>query len=163
MADLSYSRTNRKRSSFATKYLQRKSVKSFNLHPPLRRLVSFVARIITWKVRCWVTDTQTDRHTDTQTKYCNPCCACAPRVNNRVFSSNVSVFSVCGFGHSDLQSFKCVCGVWRHVVCIHDAHFPSSPDSAQLFCLHCTLVWLFCCKTYLLFSPDPILALASMG
>jgi len=30
-------------------------------------------------VRCWVTDT----HPDTQTKYCNPCCACVPRVNYR--------------------------------------------------------------------------------
>ena len=36
----------------------------------------------------------------------------------------------------------------------------SSPRSAQ-FCLHCTLVWLFYRKTYLLFSPDHLLALAS--
>ena len=57
-----YSRTNRKRSSFATKHFQRKSLKIFDLHPPLRRLVSFVAWIITWKVRCWVTDTH---HTQT--------------------------------------------------------------------------------------------------
>ena len=27
------------------------------------------------------TDRQTDRQTDTQTKYCNPRCACVPRVN----------------------------------------------------------------------------------
>ena len=27
----------------------------------------FVVRIITWKVRCWVTDTQTHRHTDRHT------------------------------------------------------------------------------------------------
>ena len=53
----------RKRSSFATKHFQRKSLKIFDLHPPPRRLVSFVARINTKKVRCWVTDT----HTDTQT------------------------------------------------------------------------------------------------
>ena len=39
-------RTNRKRSSFATKHFQRKSLKVFDLHPPLRRLVLFVARII---------------------------------------------------------------------------------------------------------------------
>ena len=44
--DLSCSRTNRKCSSFAKKHLQRKSLKIFDLHPPLRRLVSFVARII---------------------------------------------------------------------------------------------------------------------
>ena len=40
-------RTNRKRSSFATKHFQRKSLKVFDLHPPPRRLVSFVARINT--------------------------------------------------------------------------------------------------------------------
>ena len=45
-------RTNRKRSSFATKHFQRKSLKIFDLHPLLRRLVSFVTRIITCKVRC---------------------------------------------------------------------------------------------------------------
>ena len=50
------------------------------------------------------------------------------------------------------------CGVWTHV-CIHKARFPSS-HLAQLFCIHCTLVWLFCHETYL--SSDPILALASM-
>ena len=54
-------RTNRKHSSFITKHFQRKSRKIFDLHLPLRRLVSFVARINTWKVRCWVTDTQTHR------------------------------------------------------------------------------------------------------
>ena len=40
------SHTNRKRSSFATKHFQRKSLKNFDLYPPLKRLVSFVARII---------------------------------------------------------------------------------------------------------------------
>ena len=60
MADLSCSRINRKRSSFATKHFQWKSLKILDLHLSLR-LVSFVARIITWKVRCWVTDTQTHR------------------------------------------------------------------------------------------------------
>ena len=63
MANISCSHTNRKRSSFTTKHFQRKSLKLFDLHLPLRRLVSFVARIIAWKVRCWVTDT----HTHTQT------------------------------------------------------------------------------------------------
>ena len=63
MADLSHSRTNRKHSSFATKHFQRRSLKLFDLHPPLERLLSFVARIITFKVRCWVTDTHTHRQT----------------------------------------------------------------------------------------------------
>ena len=81
MADL-VCRTNRKHSSFATKHFQRKSLKTFDLHPPPRRLVSFLARMNMWKVRCWVTDIHTDTHTDTQTKYCNHRCACVPRVNN---------------------------------------------------------------------------------
>jgi len=76
-----------------------------------------------------------------------------------VFSSSWGVFSVCGFGHSALQSFKCLCGTWTHVQCIHKAHFPSSPRLAQLFCLHCPLLWLFFRKTHLLSSPNPILGL----
>ena len=95
-------RTNRKRSSFATKHFQRKSLKIFDLHPPLRRLVSFVARIIMWKVRCWVTDTQT--------KYCNPCCACAPRVKYIAFSGQeLDAYS--------FQSINCCCGpVYQTIV-----------------------------------------------
>ena len=31
---------------------------------------------------------QTDRHTHSQTKYRNPCCACTPRVNNHTYSQN---------------------------------------------------------------------------
>ena len=73
----------------------------------------------------------------------------------------MGVYSVfVGFCHSALQSFECVC-VERGHVCIHKARFPSSPRSTQLFCLHCTLVWLFICKSQLLSSPDPILDLAN--
>ena len=39
--------TNRKHSSFAMKHFQGKSLKSFDLHPLPRRLVSLVARINT--------------------------------------------------------------------------------------------------------------------
>ena len=42
---LALSRTNRKRSSFATKHFQKKSPKIFDLHPPLGKLLSFVVRI----------------------------------------------------------------------------------------------------------------------
>ena len=35
----------------------------------------------------------------------------------------------------------CVRGAWTNVVCIHKAHFPSSPRSALLFCLYRTLVY----------------------
>jgi hypothetical protein len=30
---------------------------------------------------------QTNGHTNTRTKYCNPCCACAPRVKNKLPTS----------------------------------------------------------------------------
>ena len=69
--------TNRKCSSFAMKHFQRKSLKIYDLHLLPRRLVSFVAPINTWKVRCWVTDTQT--------KCYNPRCACALRVKYHSF------------------------------------------------------------------------------
>ena len=62
------------------------------------------------------------------------------KTNFWVFSSSWGVFSVCGFCDSAFQSFKCVCGALTHV-CIHKAHFLSSPRLAQLFCLYCTLVW----------------------
>ena len=32
-----------------------------------------------------------DRQTDTQTKYCNPRCACAPRVNNKAIPATMSL------------------------------------------------------------------------
>ena len=58
-----------------------------------------------------------------------------------------------------------MCPVWQCVerghVCMHKAHFPSSPRSVQLLYFHCTLVWLFICKTHLLSSTHPIMALAS--
>ena len=79
-ADLSCSRTNRKSSSFATKHFQRKSLKLFDLHPPLRRLVLFVAQRKSKMLSNRHTHTHT--HTDTQTKYCNHPCACAPRLIN---------------------------------------------------------------------------------
>ena len=36
--------------------------RKFDLHLPPGRLVSFVAQINMWKVRCWVTDTQTQTY-----------------------------------------------------------------------------------------------------
>ena len=44
-------------------------------------LVSLISRLVACSARI-VIDKQTDRQTDTQTNYCNPRCACAPRVNN---------------------------------------------------------------------------------
>ena len=54
------------------------------------------------------------------------------------------------------QSFKCVC-VWSvdtHCACTQSS-LSIFTMLAQLFFLHCTLVWLFCHKTHLLSSPDP--------
>ena len=59
------------------------------------------------------------------------------------------------FSFAVLQMCVCVCGAWTHVVCIHEAHFLSSPRSEQLFYLHCTLVWLFIRKTCFPSSPHP--------
>ena len=103
MANLSCSRTNRKHSSLATKHFQNKSLKIFDLHPLLRRLVSFLARIITWKVRCWVTDT----HTDTQTKYCNTRCAYALRVNEPDAKQISSNSSIIGYQLFPLSLWRC--------------------------------------------------------
>ena len=47
----------------------------------LPKSVLCLAEFVKWKVRCWVADT----HTDTQTKYCNPRCTCAPRVSRHFF------------------------------------------------------------------------------
>ena len=50
----------------------------------LKLLVSLISRLVACSARIVVdrpTDRQTNKQTDTQTKYCNPRCACAPRVN----------------------------------------------------------------------------------
>ena len=44
-------------------------------------LVSLLSRLVACSARI-VADKQTRKHTDTQNDYCNPRCACAPRVND---------------------------------------------------------------------------------
>ena len=44
-------------------------------------LVAYSARIVVDRQTDRQTNRQTDEQTDTQTNYCNPRCACAPRVN----------------------------------------------------------------------------------
>ena len=83
MADLSYSRTNRKRSSFATKHFQGKL------------LTSSAAKKVS--ILCGMnkhvkSEMLSNRHT--QTKYHNPRCACALRVNN---SLNLTLVGLGGF------------------------------------------------------------------
>ena len=46
----------------------------------LKLLVSLISRLVACSARI-VVDRQTDGQTDTPTNYCNPRCACAPRVN----------------------------------------------------------------------------------
>ena len=46
----------------------------------LKLLVSLISRLVGCSARI-VVDRQTDTQTDTQYDYCNPRCACAPRVN----------------------------------------------------------------------------------
>ena len=60
-----------------------------------------------------------------------------------------------------LMFVSCVFSV--DMLCAYIRHFLSSPHSAQLFCLHCTLVWLWCHEmySYLLSSPsspDPMVS-----
>ena len=50
----------------------------------LKLLVSLISRLVACSARIVVdrqTNRQTNRQTDTQTNYCNPRCACVPRVN----------------------------------------------------------------------------------
>ena len=46
----------------------------------LKLLVSLISRLVACSARI-VTDKQTNKQTQTQNDYCNPRCACAPRVN----------------------------------------------------------------------------------
>ena len=57
--------------------------------------------------------------------------------------TNVVHHAVPGIGCVLTTPLVCVSSMH---VCIHKACFPSSPHLAQLYCLHCTLVWLLICK-----------------
>ena len=57
-----------------------KSPLIFHALVALKLLVSLISRLVACSARI-VVDRQTNRQTDTQTNYCNPRCACAPRLN----------------------------------------------------------------------------------
>ena len=78
MADLSCSCTNRKSSSFATKHFQRKSLKSFRPSSAAEKV-----SIVCGTNNHVKSEMLSNRHTDTQTKYRNPRCACVPRYLQR--------------------------------------------------------------------------------
>ena len=52
----------------------------------LKLLVSLISRLVACSARIVV-----DKQTDTQTNYCNPRCACAPRVNYMYLESGTTV------------------------------------------------------------------------
>ena len=56
-------------------------------------LVSLISRLVACSSRI-VVDKQTDRQTDTQNDYCNPRCACAPRVNYETEANDVNQSSI---------------------------------------------------------------------
>ena len=58
-----------------------KSPHFFHALVALKLLISLISRLVACSARI-VVDKQTERQTDTQTNYCNPRCACAPRVND---------------------------------------------------------------------------------
>ena len=73
-------------------------------------------------------------------------------------SQVMGVYSVFVGFVTQLCSPTNVC-VWSvDMLCAYIKNFPSSPRSAQVFCLYCTLIWLFHRETYLLSSPDPMVS-----
>ena len=63
-----------------TQSFQRKRQIYFHALVALKMLVSLISRFVDCSLRI-VVDKQTDKQTHTQNDYCNPRCACAPRVN----------------------------------------------------------------------------------
>ena len=66
---------------------------SFHALVALKLLVSLVSRLVACSARI-VVDRQTNRQTDTRTNYCNPRCACAPRVNDDCTDFIISCFNI---------------------------------------------------------------------
>ena len=64
-----------------TQSFQQNRLFNFRALVALKMLVSLISRLVACSPRI-VVDKQTDRQTDTQNDYCNPRCACAPRVNH---------------------------------------------------------------------------------
>ena len=64
--------------TFRTKYFYGNRKVIIHAYVALRPLVLLFGCLVAWGGRIVVTDRQIDRHT--QTKYCYPRCACAPRV-----------------------------------------------------------------------------------
>ena len=86
--------------------------------------------------------------------WCWLCCESCRSMLGLCFLGCIQCLCIWSLSFAALQ--MCMCGAWT--LCIHKAHFPSSPHLAQLFCLHCTLV-SFCRKIYLPSIIRTVLAL----
>ena len=76
----------------------------------LKLLVSLIRRLVACSARIVVdrqTNRQTNRQTDTQTNYCNPRCACAPRVNKCIKVQQHACSKHCS-GTECIYSHRCV-------------------------------------------------------
>ena len=75
-----------KRSNFRIRQFKEKRLFNIAANLTLNTMASFVILLIACTARIACSDRhtyiQTDRHTQTRDSYCNPLCACAPRVNN---------------------------------------------------------------------------------
>ena len=68
------------------------------------------------------THTHTHTHTDTQTKYCNPRCACAPRVKDCCFNYELQVveYELVGLLRFAVQQLKLLQGLGTvHMLTLH--------------------------------------------
>ena len=62
-------------------------------------MASFVILLIARTARIACSDRHTDTHTHTRDNYCNPLCACAPRVNNTLQISSYCRYTLKHFKH----------------------------------------------------------------
>ena len=75
-----------KRSNFRIRQFKEKRLFNIAANLTLNTMASFVILLTarTARIACVRTYRQTDRQTNTRDNYCNPLCACAPRVNYRI-------------------------------------------------------------------------------
>ena len=80
----------------------------------LNTMASFVILLTARTARIACSDRHTYRQTDTRDNYCNPLCACAPRVNNYRCKLQYAVLVVMGIGVSDTSAEE----MYRIYICI---------------------------------------------
>ena len=71
----------KKRSNFRIRQFKEKFYFNIVANLTLNTMVSFIIHLIARTARIACPDRHTHRHTHTQDNYCNPRCACTPRVN----------------------------------------------------------------------------------